>query len=488
MGKSIKTRGRNTLMSTIISWTDVSWNPIWGCSHRSEGCRECYAETLAQRYYAEHRPWTKSNAKHNLQYFPDKLSKPYKWKKPIMCFVNSMSDMFHEDLADEWIAACFAVMNDPKIIEAGHIFQILTKREDQLHRAKPEWWTKNIWMGVSVEDRKNLRRIDFLRDCPAQTKFISFEPLLEDLGEVNLAGIDWAIVGGESGVNHRPMDHAWARSIRNQCLEQDVEFFFKQSAAFRTEQGTALVEEDGARNVWKYFPIDGHRFRDNGKPTPFVFEGYDRIEDKEQSEIMAKTEQIKVLVGDMRNNTIEIGKQLSEVQEILAKKGSGTFLSWLSEEFGWAKSTAYRFMDVYKRFGVLPNLGRMKIDQSALYKLAAESTPDKARDKAVEMANAGEKITMKVAEELIEDAKPKPAKKQASKSAAKPPPEPEAEPQQQSAPKTSSKKAPPPTPTPGPKTEVVIEFSEFDSHKVIIAMLTSLYGPNILEELKEVAG
>ena len=261
-------------MPTKISWCDETLNPMWGCSRVSEGCRNCYAETIDSRYTKSFLPWTKANAKHNLRFDADKLKAPYEEKEPLKWFINSMSDQFHEDAPDEWLEQTFAMMNDPIIFEIGHIFQILTKRPEQLYRAKPEWWTPNIWMGVSVEDRKNLSRINILRQCPAQTKFVSLEPLLEDLGEIDLTDIDQAIVGGESGPNFRPMDHAWARSIRDQCLEQGTEFYFKQSAAFRTEEGAALIEADGSRNIWNYFPIDGQRYRDGEGLVPYVFDGY----------------------------------------------------------------------------------------------------------------------------------------------------------------------------------------------------------------------
>ena len=164
-------------------------------------------------------------------------------------FVNSMSDLFHEQIPDDFISQVFAVMNDlPQ-----HTFQILTKRPERA----AQWegpWTENIWQGTSIEDRKSLHRIDTLRTCPAKTRFLSIEPLLESLGVLDLTGIQWVIVGGESGANFRPMPHAWAREIRDQCVTQGIAFFFKQSAAFKTECGTLLEEADGSTSLWQQYP------------------------------------------------------------------------------------------------------------------------------------------------------------------------------------------------------------------------------------------
>jgi protein gp37 len=191
-----------------------------------------------------HPVWT---GKMNLD--PQTLQKPYTWKKPVRVFVNSMSDLFHEGVPDSFLSQVFAVMNDlPQ-----HTFQILTKRPERAAQwAGP--WTKNIWMGTSVEDRRVIHRIDHLRQCQAQTRFLSIEPLIGALGKIDLAGIHWAIVGGESGPGYRPMPHAWAREIRDQCLCSNVAFFFKQSAAPRTEMGTSLRHEDGTFWTWQQYP------------------------------------------------------------------------------------------------------------------------------------------------------------------------------------------------------------------------------------------
>ena len=234
---------------TKIAWTNITWNPVHGCSKVSPGCDNCYAETLSLRMGFTKKPWTGENANENVQLKPHKLREPFKLKQPSRVFVNSMSDIFHPQIPDDYIAEVFKVMNDlPQ-----HVFQILTKRP----RRAAKWtdgWGDNVWMGTSVENRKTLFRIDQLRQCKAKTLFLSIEPLLEHLGELDLTHINWVIVGGESGKGYRPMDHAWARDIRDQCTEKDVAFFFKQSAAYRTEMGTELQESDGSKTVWQQFP------------------------------------------------------------------------------------------------------------------------------------------------------------------------------------------------------------------------------------------
>ena len=234
---------------TKISWATVTWNPVHGCSRVSPGCDRCYAETLSLRRGWTKKEWTGANAKENVTLKPHKLKEPYRLKEPSRVFVNSMSDMFHPEIPDAYISQVFAVMKDlPQ-----HIFQVLTKRPRRAARWKGDW-TENIWQGVSVEDRKRLYRIDQLRQCPAKVRFLSLEPLLEDLGEINLKGIHWVIVGGESGKGYRPMPHSWARDIRDQCVEKGVPFFFKQSAAYQTERGTELEERDGTKTTWQQFP------------------------------------------------------------------------------------------------------------------------------------------------------------------------------------------------------------------------------------------
>ena len=209
---------------TKIEWTEMTWNPTVGCTKISPGCKNCYAEKMAERLLAMRTPGYENGFQ--LTLLSNRLDDPLSRKKPTVYFVNSMSDLFHEDVPFYYIDSVFEVVRRAH----WHTFQILTKRADRLaeyfeDRVAPD----NAWMGVSVEDRKyGLPRIDHLRQVPARVRFLSVEPLLEDLGEMDLTGIHWVIVGGESGPKARPMQPDWVLSIQEQCEEQDAAFFFKQ--------------------------------------------------------------------------------------------------------------------------------------------------------------------------------------------------------------------------------------------------------------------
>ena len=206
-----------------IEWTDATWNPITGCDKISPGCKHCYAERMANRLTAMGNPNYKNGFALTLQ--PQMLRLPLEWRKPRQIFVNSMSDLFHDDVPLEYIQRVFGVMNQAN----WHQYQILTKRAERLEQLSPLLnWGPNIWMGVSVESEKYLGRIDHLRHTAAHIKFLSLEPLLGPLHDMNLRGIHWAIVGGESGPGARPVDPAWVTGIRDQCLNAGVAFFFKQ--------------------------------------------------------------------------------------------------------------------------------------------------------------------------------------------------------------------------------------------------------------------
>jgi protein gp37 len=206
-----------------IEWTEKTWNPTTGCSKISPGCTNCYAETLSKRLKAMGVDKYKNGF--DLTVHPSEIEKPYRWKKPSMIFVNSMSDIFHEDIPFRVIKEVFEVMNKCD----WHVFQILTKREGRLLELNERLnWTPNIWMGVSVEDESHKCRIDFLRRTDASVKFISFEPLLESIQNLNLLNINWVIVGGESGPKARPIRKGWVIDILDQCRKLNVKFFFKQ--------------------------------------------------------------------------------------------------------------------------------------------------------------------------------------------------------------------------------------------------------------------
>ena len=224
------------MRSSKIERTDATWNPLTGCTKISEGCRHCYAERMALRLKAMGSPrYAKGFA---LTLHEQDILLPMSWKRPRLVFVNSMSDLFHEDVPFPFVEKVFQVM----AATIRHRYQILTKRAVNLAALAPKLpWTKNIWMGVTVESRDYLKRIDLLRTVPACTRFLSCEPLLGPLGRLNLAGIHWVIVGGESGPGARVMNSEWVTEIRDQCLEQGVPFFFKQwGGVFKKRAGREL--------------------------------------------------------------------------------------------------------------------------------------------------------------------------------------------------------------------------------------------------------
>lgn len=212
------------MAQSSIEWTEFSWNPVTGCSKLSEGCRNCYAESMTRRLKAMGLEKYKDGFK-IVRTHPITLSEPYEWKAPKMVFVNSMSDLFHPAVPVDFIKSVFKVMNDNK----QHVFQVLTKRIDRALMISQELqWSENIWMGTSVENENVLYRIDSLKLLQAKTKFLSCEPLLGPLSGLDLNGIDWVIVGGESGHNPRPLKKEWVIEIKEQCDAFGVAFFFKQ--------------------------------------------------------------------------------------------------------------------------------------------------------------------------------------------------------------------------------------------------------------------
>jgi len=226
------------MATSSIEWTEMTWNPTTGCNKISAGCKYCYAEVMTKRLKAMGQEKYKDGFK--LKIHPESLDLPYSWKKSKTVFVNSMSDLFHVNVPLHFIQSVFKVMNENPI----HTFQILTKRADRLAEIHEHLnWTGNIWMGVSVEDNRVVERIDFLRNTNAMIKFLSCEPLIGPLDNLNLINIDWVIVGGESGAKARPMNIDWVNNIHGQCEKANVAFFFKQwggknkKAAGRTLHG-----------------------------------------------------------------------------------------------------------------------------------------------------------------------------------------------------------------------------------------------------------
>jgi protein gp37 len=229
-----------------IEWTESTWNPVTGCTKISSGCKNCYAERMALRLKS-------AGSRNYINGFkvtthPHVLKMPLQWKQSHTIFVNSMSDLFHNDIPFDFISKIFDVMYRA----SHHRFQALTKRSKRMLHLSPKLpWPENVWMGVTVENANYVYRIDHLRKTPAAIKFISFEPLLGPIPNINLEGIDWVIVGGESGPNARPMKSAWAVDIRNQCRDADIPFFFKQWGGVNKKKNGRTL----AGQTWSQMPL-----------------------------------------------------------------------------------------------------------------------------------------------------------------------------------------------------------------------------------------
>ncbi len=223
-----------------IEWTDSSWNPVTGCTKVSAGCAFCYAEKLTKRLYSMD-PKGKYKNKFKLTLHEKDLELPLKWREPRTIFVNSMSDLFHEKVPTSFIKKVFNVMEKAD----WHIFQVLTKRPERMAKFTKEIYKKslpNVWLGTSIEDKKVLSRLKELKKTKADVKFISFEPLIGSVGKINLKGINWAIVGGESGKYHRPIEKEWVKEIRKQCRTYKVPFFFKQWGGVTAKSGGRTLD------------------------------------------------------------------------------------------------------------------------------------------------------------------------------------------------------------------------------------------------------
>jgi protein gp37 len=230
---------------SAIEWTEATWNPVTGCSKVSPGCAHCYAETFAERWRGI--PGHPYEQGFDLRLWPERLDQPLRWKRPRTIFVNSMSDLFHEEIPNDFVIEVFRVMGEAH----WHSFQILTKRHERLlELGQLLDWPPNVWMGVSIENRRFVHRADHLRDVPARVRFISAEPLLGPLDGRDLSGIDWLIAGGESGPGHRPVREQWLCELRDRCLAADVAFFFKQWGGVRSKTGGRLL----AGRTWDEMP------------------------------------------------------------------------------------------------------------------------------------------------------------------------------------------------------------------------------------------
>lgn len=235
------------MAQSSIEWTEVTWNPVTGCTKISTGCKYCYAESFAKRLQAMKVEKYRKGFK--LTMHPKALHEPYLWKKSRTVFVNSMSDLFHKNVPLKFIQAVFKVMHE----NPHHVFQVLTKRPDILLSYDKEGqieWSSNIWMGVSVENAEMEKRINLLRRTKARVKFLSCEPLIGPLSKLNLKGINWVIVGGESGLKPRPMNPQWVYEIRKQCQMSDVPFFFKQWGGRNKKKAGRLLDD----RTWDEMP------------------------------------------------------------------------------------------------------------------------------------------------------------------------------------------------------------------------------------------
>jgi len=231
--------------NSAIEWTDATWNPVTGCTKVSPGCKNCYAERLALRLQAMGNP--RYHAGFDVTLHADQLDLPLRWRQPKRVFVNSMSDLFHEAVPESFIGEVFEVMG----MAHWHTFQVLTKRADRLRQLAPKLkWSPNIWQGVSVETMRYFSRVERLREVPASVRFLSLEPLLGPLPNLPLQGIDWVIVGGESGPNNRKVSVEWVRDIRDQCRDARVAFFFKQWGGRTSKTGGRML--DG--RLWDELP------------------------------------------------------------------------------------------------------------------------------------------------------------------------------------------------------------------------------------------
>jgi protein gp37 len=238
---------------SAIEWTEATWNPVTGCSRVSPGCAHCYALDLAARLKRMGQPKYQqdggraSGPGFAVTLHPQTLQVPLRWRAPRVIFVNSMSDLFHEAIPGDFIEQVFDVMR----LADWHIFQVLTKRHERLSALTDQLdWPPNVWIGVSVENRRYVERADHLRRVPAAVRFISAEPLLGPLDDLNLDGIDWLIAGGESGPKHRPVRAEWVRQLRDRCIAEGVPFFFKQWGGVRSKSGGRRL--DG--QLWSEMP------------------------------------------------------------------------------------------------------------------------------------------------------------------------------------------------------------------------------------------
>lgn len=261
--------------NSAISWTNSSWNPVTGCTKVSAGCAHCYAERFAERWRGI--PGHAYEQGFDLKLWPDRLQLPLRWRAPRMVFVNSMSDLFHDGVPEEYIRQVFDVMKQAE----RHTFQVLTKRSERMRQlADSLEWPANVWLGVTIESKDYVARADDLRQVPAAVRFISAEPLLGSLDSLDLVGIDWFIVGGESGPGRRRMRPEWAEQLRDKCREGQVAFYFKQWGGSRPAHEPPALDGE----IWREMPV-GPKYGTGDESLPGTY----RVSEKEadQSRLVA---------------------------------------------------------------------------------------------------------------------------------------------------------------------------------------------------------
>jgi len=437
---------------TQIEWAPGgTWNPVLGCSKISPGCQHCYAVNHVHRMAGSpnakvatanagltHRKGNSSPTWTGVvRVLPERLGWPFDLPKQSTIFVNSLGDLFHEDVPVEFIQRVFGVMR----ATPWHVYQVLTKRAERLEALSPEIdWPENVWQGVSVENQAYTVRVGHVRRTGAKTKFLSIEPQLSHI-ELDLTGIDWVITGGESGPNAREFDPAWAVSVREQCAAAGTKFFHKQN-------GVNVVGSEHKNKKLNGRLLDGHEYnemppipavavpskkermalkarlapeslgelapesqveliqlgvRSNVSPEPhlntvevIVPFDYALLTVSEQSVVDALAVEITDFVRRGAADALRIGKKLLEAKQIL---GHGRFASWLQAEFNWSADTAQRLMKIAAGFNEIPQ--RAVISQTALLLLAGDDVPQEARGEAISRAAKGEKITQSIAREIV---------------------------------------------------------------------------------------
>ncbi len=353
---------------TKIEWTDTTWNPVVGCHKISNGCKYCYAETMHKRFNGMDGQVKYSKPFDQVITWEDELSKPFEWHEVRRVFVCSMSDLFNKDVPTEFIKQVFEVMN-----KTPHYYQVLTKRSDRLKDLALDLnWTPNIWAGVSVEDGTHLDRIDHLRDVPASIKFISFEPLIGALGDIDLSNIDWVIAGGESGNSKalRPIKKGWVTPLRDKCKTENIPFFFKQwgKKEFNPDQNDPTIPVRGAKDKGiGHLPKGGHLIDGQSYEELPVFPNHypDAQLKKEVDQLESS---LHGAAETFTSSWITIGQTLSKIKDTIENMGHGklywqtyfdvdSFQEYCSTRLSLSRSTATQMRQGYELIQALrPNL------------------------------------------------------------------------------------------------------------------------------------